>query len=82
MSNTPKYRQAQFDAKLIEMLKEAKEGKRSNRIKASDLLKQVAPGEPYMRMACRALQKLLFSPSQRSKALTYEVEFNTADLPE
>jgi len=79
MSKT--YYQKQFDNELAEILREAKaRGKSSKRIRARDLHKRVvSSGDVRMRMACRALQKLL--SRQGSKALTYEVEFDTGKLP-
>jgi len=80
---TPKYRQIDFYDKLIEMLKEAKdkEGKPKahEKITARDLHKRVVKsGDVRMRMACRALHRLL--KEQGSKALPYEVEFDATAL--
>ncbi|MDD9851315.1 MAG: hypothetical protein OXU94_06040 [Gammaproteobacteria bacterium] len=76
----PKYTKEDFDNGLANMLKEAKaRGEPRQRITANELRKHVTHGEPYMRMACYALKRLM--SHQGSKALPYEVEFDTGKLP-
>jgi len=78
---TPKYTKEDFDKGLATLLKDAKaQNKPRKRITANELRQHVTPGEPYMRMACYALKRLM--SHQYGKALLYEVEFDTADLPE
>ena len=89
----PKYHQAEFDTELTDMLKEANaEGESRKRIKAGDLHKRIVdPGDNRMPMACNAMRKvkshqdgkavIIYEPPSGQGA-RFEIEFDTADLPE
>jgi len=75
----PKYTKEDFDKGLVSLLKNAKaQKKRRKRITANELRQHVTPGEPYLRMACYALKRLM---SKQGGSLPYEVEFDTDKLP-
>jgi len=88
-----KYLQSEFDSELMDMLEEARaRGESRARIKAGDLHRRVVnPGDNRMPMACNAMRKVKLH--QKGKATViyeppsgqgarFEIEFDTADLPE